>query len=85
MKFPVLWLSFVRVRAGTGKVICLAWDLVSRSHITLHLFASVAEKKIPKIGEHQIKIDGVRCELGLYCYTRLLTHSGGHLGILRNT
>ena len=31
MKFPVLWLSFVRVWVGTGKVICLAWDLVSRS------------------------------------------------------
>jgi len=33
MKFPVLWLSFVSVWAGTGKVICLAWDLVSRSPI----------------------------------------------------
>ena len=39
MKFPVLWLSFVSVRAGTGKVICFAWDLVSRSHITLHFGA----------------------------------------------
>ena len=45
MKFPALWLSFVNVWAGTGKVICLAWDLVSRSHITLHFGAKVVGKK----------------------------------------
>ena len=47
MKFPVLWLSFVSlwVWAGTEKVICLAWDLVSRSHITLHFeFGAKAAK-----------------------------------------
>ena len=31
MKVPVLWLSFVSVWAGTGKVICLAWDLVTHT------------------------------------------------------
>ena len=46
MKFPVLWPSFVSVWAGTGKVICLGWDLVSRSHTTLHFCAKVVEKKI---------------------------------------
>ena len=45
MKFPVLWLSFVSVWAGTEKVISLAWDLVSRSHITLHFGAKVAKTK----------------------------------------
>jgi len=45
MKFPVLWLSFVSVWAGTEKVICLAWDLVSRSHTTLHFGAKVAKTK----------------------------------------
>ena len=44
MKFPVLWLSFVSVWSGTGKVICLAWDLVSRSPITLNFCAKVVEK-----------------------------------------
>ena len=39
MKFPVLWLSFVSALTGTGKVTCLAWDLVSPSHITLHFCA----------------------------------------------
>ena len=38
------------VWAGIGKVICLAWDLVSRSHITLHFGAKlVKNKKIIKI------------------------------------
>ena len=45
MKIPVLGLSFVSVWAGTGKVICLAWDLVSRSYITLHICAKVVKKK----------------------------------------
>ena len=45
MKFPVLWLSFVSVWAGTGKVICLAWDVVPRSHIILHFCVKVVEKK----------------------------------------
>ena len=45
MKFPVLWLSFVSVWAGTEKVICLAWDFMSRSHVTLHLGAKVAMTK----------------------------------------
>ena len=54
-----------------------------RYHVAL--VCKRCRKKIPKIGENQIKIDRVRCELGAYCYTRLLTHSGGHLGILRNT
>ena len=45
MKFPVLWLSFVSVWAGTGKVICLAWDVMPRSHITLHFCAKVVKKR----------------------------------------
>ena len=45
MKVPVLWLSFVSVWAGTGKVICLAWDLVTHSHITLHICAKVVKNK----------------------------------------
>ena len=45
MKFPVLWLSFVSVWAGTEKVICLAWDFMSRSHVTLRLGAKVAMTK----------------------------------------
>ena len=48
MKFPVLWLSFVSVWAGTGKVICLAWDLVSRSHITLHFGAKIVKNNKTK-------------------------------------
>ena len=41
MKFPVLWLSFVSlwVWAGSEKGICLAWDLVSHSRITLYFGA----------------------------------------------
>ena len=49
MKFPVLWLSFVSLWewVGTEKGICLAWDLVSRSRITLHFGAkAVKEKKV---------------------------------------
>ena len=48
MKFPVLWLSFVSlwVWVGTEKGICLAWDLVSRSRITLHFGAKTAKKQI---------------------------------------
>ena len=52
MKFPVLWLSFVSlwVWVGTEKGICLAWDLVSRSRITLHFGAKAVENKTkPKI------------------------------------
>ena len=30
---------------------------------------TLQKRKIPKIREHQIKIDGVRCELGSYCYS----------------
>ena len=33
------------VWAGTEKVICLAWDLVTRLHITLHFGAKVAKTK----------------------------------------
>ena len=36
--------SFVSVWAGTGKAMCLAWDLVSCSHITLHICAKVVGK-----------------------------------------
>ena len=47
MKFPVLWLSFVSLWAWAGaeKGICLAWDLVSRSHITLALRCKSCQKK----------------------------------------
>ena len=46
-KFPVLWLSFVSfwVWVGSEKEICLAWDLVSRSRITLHFGAKAVNKK----------------------------------------
>ena len=33
MKFPVLWLSFVSVWVGTGKVICLAGSKSVRSKV----------------------------------------------------
>ena len=48
MKFPVLWLAFVSlsVWVGTAKGVRLAWDLVSRSRITLH-FGAKAVKPIP--------------------------------------
>ena len=47
MKFPVLWLSFVSLWAWAGaeKGICLAWDLVSRSHITLALRCKSCQKQ----------------------------------------
>ena len=35
MKFPVLWLSFVSVWVGTGKVICLAGSKSVRSKVVL--------------------------------------------------
>ena len=41
----LLWLSFASAWARTEKVICLAWDLVSRSHIILHFGAKVAKSK----------------------------------------
>ena len=44
MKFPVLWQSFV---SELAKVIYLAWDLGSRSYITLHFCAKVLEQKKP--------------------------------------
>ena len=49
MKFPVLWLSFVSlwVWMGTEKGICLAWDLVSRSCITLHFSAKAVKVYSP--------------------------------------
>ena len=39
----------VSVWAGIGKVMCLAWDLVSRSHITLQFGAKVVKNKKIKI------------------------------------
>ena len=49
MKFPVLWLASVSlsVWVGTEKGVRLAWDLVSRSRISLH-FGAKAEKPKPK-------------------------------------
>ena len=49
MKFPVLWLPFV---SELAKVIYLAWDLGSRSYITLHFSAKVVEKEKKCILEH---------------------------------
>ena len=46
MKFPVLWLSFVNVWEGIGKVIYLAWDLGSRSYITLHFCAKAVKRTL---------------------------------------
>jgi len=45
MKFPVLWLASVSlsVWVGTEKGVRLAWDLVSRSRISLH-FGAKAER-----------------------------------------
>ena len=56
MKFRVLWLSFVSlwVWAGTEKVICLAWDLVSRSHITLDFGAKAAKTKQNKTKQNKL-------------------------------
>ena len=47
MKFPVLWLAYVTlsVWVGTEKGVRLAWDLVSRSRITLHFGANVEKPK----------------------------------------
>ena len=55
MKFPVLWLSFVSlwVWVGTEKGICLAWDLVSRSRITLHFGAKAVKTKTKTNGEKE--------------------------------
>ena len=61
MKFLVLWLSFVPVWPGTGKVICLTWDLVSRSHIALHFGAKVVKKK----KDTYWSIDFIVCNFGL--------------------
>ena len=62
MKFPVLWLASVSlsVWVGTEKGVRLAWDLVSRSRITLH-FGAKAVKRGPCIRLrriHAIKCDG---------------------------
>ena len=45
MKFPVLWLASVSfsVWVGTEKGVRLAWDLVSRSRITLHFGAKAVK------------------------------------------
>ena len=45
MKFPVLWLVSVSLSAwvGTEKGVRLAWDLVSRSRITLHFGAKAVK------------------------------------------
>jgi len=47
MKFPVLWLTSVSlsVWVGTEKGVRLAWDLVSRSRITLHFGAKAVKTK----------------------------------------
>ena len=47
MKFPVLWLASVSlsVWVGTEKGVRLAWDLVSRSRITLHFGAKAVKPK----------------------------------------
>ena len=46
MTFPVLWLASVSlsVWVGTEKGVRLAWDLVSRSRITLHFGAKAVKK-----------------------------------------
>ena len=46
MKFPVLWLVSVSLSAwvGTEKGVRLAWDLVSRSRITLHFGAKAVNQ-----------------------------------------
>ena len=45
MKFPVLWLASVSlsVWVGTEKGVRLAWDLMSRPRITLHLGAKAVK------------------------------------------
>ena len=47
MKFPVLWLASVSLSVWVGtekKGVRLAWDLVSRSRITLHFGAKAVTK-----------------------------------------
>ena len=57
MKFPVLWLASesLSVWVGTEKGVRLAWDLVSRSRITLHFGA-----KAVKPNQNQILICSVK-------------------------
>ena len=47
MKLPVLWLASVSlsVWVGTEKGVCLAWDLVCRSRITLYFGAKAVKTK----------------------------------------
>ena len=54
MKFPVLWLASVSlsVWVGTEKGVRLAWDLMSRSRITLHFGAKAVKPKTKKIARH---------------------------------
>ena len=49
--FLVLWLASVSlsVWVGTEKGVRLAWDLMSRSRITLHLCAKAVKTKKPRI------------------------------------
>ena len=56
LKFPVLWLAFVSLSVWvvTEKGVRLAWDLVSRSRITLH-FGTKAEKPKPKPNQTKSK------------------------------
>ena len=48
MKFPVLWLASVSlsVWVGTEKGVRLAWDLESRSRITLHFGAKAVKPNL---------------------------------------
>ena len=73
-KFPVFWLSFV---SGIEKVIYFAWDLGSRSYITLHVCKNCRE-----ISKHS-SFSPLKCSLFALNFVHIIVRSRHHVICLK--